>query len=271
MREGRREFLAGMGAAWLALGIRPSVARAGQRLEFRLPSGPHAPSDAPDVAVHLPSRLDARAPVHWLIFLHGFSSCARALMAEGEAPCQGNGPPQRGYGLAALHERTRGNTLLIVPQLAFLTRDARAHRFQQQDGFARFVAELRGLLAPSLRSKADPASITLLAHSAGYHAASCIVASDGPHEVRNVVLFDALYAHWDVFARWLEQRPSRQLISLYTHDRDTTEGNRKLAALLRRAEPPVSDRLRIERVNTPHRLVPERHLESVLDSLFRVP
>lgn len=271
MLLGRRRFLGGVAAAGLGLGVRPRVARADQRLEFRLASEPHAPIGAPDVVVHVPSRVDTRAPLHWLIFLHGFSSCARALVAEGEVVCQDGGKPQRGYGLGAVHERAQGNTLLIVPQLAFLTRDARAHRFQERDGFARFVTELRGLLTPALRSQAKPASITLLAHSAGYHAASCIVSEQGSSDVRNVVLFDALYAHWDVFARWLEASPTHRLISLHTHDRDTTAGNRKLAALLRQAQPAASERLYIERVDTPHRMVPERHLESVLSMLFGVP
>jgi hypothetical protein len=255
-------------AVWLGLSALPRAARADQQLELRLSSTPHPPGDAPDVIVHAPSRFDPKAPLHWLIFLHGFSSCARALMSHGNIPCQAGGEPQRGYGLAALHERTRGNTLLIVPQLAFMARDARAHRFAQPDGFPRFLSELRALLASTLRADTAPAGVTLLAHSAGYHAASAILTTDGTNQVRNVVLFDALYAQWDVFAHWLQASPTHRVISLHTRDRDTTAGNRKLAALLRRAEPAVGDRLRIERVDTPHRLVPERHLESVLARLL---
>src|SRR4051812_26323185 len=53
----------------------PRVALADSVLELRLATPPHAPADAPDVMVHVPSRFDASRPVLPLIFLHGFSSC----------------------------------------------------------------------------------------------------------------------------------------------------------------------------------------------------
>lgn len=251
---------------WLSAGLVAfcGVARAEQLLEFRLPSGPHAPADAPDVIVHVPTRLDRRAPIHWLVLLHGFSSCARALMADGETPCQRGGPPKRGYGLAQLHEQAHSNTLLIVPQLAYLARNARAPRFETEGGFARFVAELRKLLRSALDGEPAPASLSLLAHSAGYRAAAAILRdTGGANDVGTVVLCDALYAHWDVFARWLEASGSHRLISLHTRDPDTTEGNRKLRALVGNTR-----QLTIERVDTPHGLVPERHLLELLERLF---
>jgi hypothetical protein len=269
MHSVRRGILGWLLAAWLVALSAPGHAQ--ELLELRLSSGPHAPSDAPDVIVHVPRRLDPRAPVHWLIFLHGFNSCTRALVASEPTPCEQGGPVQRGYGLAALHEQAHSNTLLIVPQLAFLARESRAPRFEQPGGFARFVAELRTQLRARPGGERAPASISLLAHSAGYHAAAEILRDDesGAIAVRNVVLFDALYAHWDVFAHWLGAAPDRHLISLHTHASDTTRGNRKLAALASAGRHGAAvPGLTIERVDTPHRAVPERHLLEVLEELF---
>ena len=269
MQSVRPGILGWLLAAWLVGRTAPGHAQ--ELLELRLSGGPHAPADAPDVIVHVPRRLDPRAPVHWLIFLHGFNSCTRALVASEATPCEQGGPAHRGYGLAALHEQAHSNTLLIVPQLAFLARDSHAPRFEQPGGFARFVAELRAQLRARPGGERAPASISLLAHSAGYRAAAEILL-DGESsaiEVRNVVLFDALYAHWDVFAHWLGAAAGRHLISLHTHSSDTTQGNRKLAALASGGKRGSAvPGLTIERVDTPHRAVPERHLLAVLEELF---
>lgn len=242
-------------------------ARAEQLLELRLSSPPHAPGDAPDVIVHIPSRLDPKAPIHWLVMLHGYSSCARALMASGAVPCERGRRPQRGYGLARIHEVAHSNSLLIVPQLAYLARDSHAPRFEREGGFVDFVRELRALLADHVGASA-PASLSLFAHSAGYAAAAAILGdASSAIDVRNLVLFDALYARWDVFARWLKASAEHRLISLHTHDRDTTQGNQRLSALLRGAASARAN-LRVEAVATPHRDVPERHLAEVLRALF---
>jgi hypothetical protein len=243
--------------------------RAQQLLEFRLATGPHAPGDAPDVVVHVPSRLDAKAQVHWLIMLHGFSSCARVLMGSDKVACQSGGPTQHGYGLARIHEAAASNSLLIVPQLAYLKRDAHAPRFEQRGGFSSFVRELRSLLKGVADPKQAPASITLLAHSAGYAAAAAILqdsAAFDQSEVKNLVLFDALYARWDVFARWLAAGTGRRIISLHTHNRDTSFGNEQLARLLRGVPG-----LRIELVDTRHRDIPEQQLAVILRELFAPP
>lgn len=252
---------------WLVLGLAPlasTSARAEETLELRLASDPHAPGAAPDVVVHVPARLDPAKPVHWLVFLHGFSSCAHALVAADPAFCQRGVRAPHGYGLGKLHERAHTNTLLIVPQLAYLTRDARAPRFEQSGGFSAFVIEVRDQLAQKLGQSLAPASISLLAHSAGYRAAAAILGDPStPKQLLNLVLFDALYAHWDVFARWLLAAKERRILSFHTADRSTTLGNRKLEALVGRG-----GQLRIVRVDTPHRAVPERHLAEVLAALF---
>jgi hypothetical protein len=246
-------------------------------IELRLGNAPHAPEDAPDVIVHVPTRIARNQPLHVLVFLHGFSSCARALVAAEPTPCSAGAPPQqRAYRLAKLHEQASSNSILLVPQLAFLSRDASAPRFEASGGFDAFLKDVRTQLAAQLDPNAPFASVTLIAHSAGYRAAAAILrdpARKAP--INNVVLLDALYAHWDVFAEFVRADPKHHLLSLYTHDRATTRGNRNLAALLHvskkkhsEGEPSASRQLTQEQVDTPHGLIPTRHLAEVLQRLF---
>jgi pimeloyl-ACP methyl ester carboxylesterase len=260
----------------LALLAGPADARAEALIELRLARPPHAPADAPDVIAHLPSRLSSKEPLHVLVFLHGFNSCARALVAQAPVPCLAGGEPQRAYGLAQIHEQAAGNSILLVPQLAFLERDGHAPRFEQSGGFDAFLADVRAQLAKQLDPQQPLASVTLLAHSAGYRASAAILSDPAlAAPILNVVLFDALYAQWDAFAAFLHAQPERRVISLYTHDRKTTRGNRNLAAMLHdlhKDEPQSRDgALEQECVDTAHGLIPTRHMAAVLEALRSAP
>lgn len=264
-------------ATVLAL-LLPVAARAEQLLELELSAPPHAPADAPDVMVHVPSRFSVTQPVELLIFLHGFSCCTRALLATEKTACTRGGALQHGYGLAALHERAHGNTLLVVPQLAFLQRRAGSPRFDRAGGFDAFLKDLLARLRSPLGASPAVAGITLLAHSAGYKSAAQILRDRASVNIPNgLVLFDALYANWDIFAHWLGAAPGRRLISLYTRDAQTRLGNRQLQQALRQAargaggeatRHSLDARLLVAEVPTAHRLVPARHLLPTLRALF---
>jgi hypothetical protein len=259
----------------LALLALTSTAHADALVELRLAAPPHSPDDAPDVIAHLPTRLDRVQPLHIVVFLHGFNSCARALVASEPVPCAAGGEAQRAYGLARSHEQARGNSVLLVPQLAFLERDGRAPRFETSGGFDAFLADVRAQLASRLAAQ-PVARVTLIAHSAGYRATAAILRDPVlAAPIRDVVLCDALYAQWEVFAAFLRGRPERRLISLYTRDRATTRGNRNLAALLRqqrKSDPSTaSGLLEQERVETAHGLIPTRHFVELLERLSVQP
>lgn len=264
--------LARLVAVLIVLVGRPLDAHADQVLELRLSTGPHAPGEAPDVVVHVPSHFDAAQQVELLVFLHGFSSCARALLADQAVACNVGGTLQRGYGLASIHEQARTNSLLVVPQLAFLARQAGSPRFARAGGFDAFTGELLDQLRERLGGRPKLRGITLLAHSAGYRAAAQVLAdTTGGKAVQALVLFDALYADWNVFARWFEAEPSHRLISLYTRDPQTREGNSHLLRVLAAAGQSTGrlhDQLVVAEVATAHRMLPERHLLPVLRALF---
>jgi hypothetical protein len=279
---GRARCLALLAMLLAAAPLQRAAAQ-GRLLEARLATPPHPPDDAPDVIVHVPSHFDAARPFDLVVFLHGFSSCARAIMASGAAPCLRGGEAQRGYGLAAAHERARTNTLLIVPQLAFLARRAEAPRFARAGGFDIMLVELlrgplRDVTGPE-RTLDQVRGITLVAHSAGYRASADILRdTQRKANVTQLVLLDALYACWDVFAGWAQADRARRIVSLFTHDPKTTRGNHQLAAALG-ARIEVRDFAQLEqrlgrggsvsaRVSTAHSQLPERYLEALLRRLF---
>lgn len=263
------------------------AAAQGTTREVRLSEGPHAPTGAPDVVVHIPDGYDNGRPLELVIFLHGFDCCARALVASAPIACRtGEAPTSRTWSLGEVLERARTNAILVVPQLAYRARTSQNHRFTKHGAFERM---LRELLEQSLsdvvgkRTLNDVSSITLVAHSGGYGALVSILRDPKRTlAIQHVVMLDALYAGWDALADWYEREPNARLVSLHTSQRQTVQGNEKLLALLR-VHKPARDltpslaasvrthRLVIARVKTAHGLMPQAHLADVLEGLLGVP
>lgn len=271
----------------VTLGFNPASAadaqgRAARTIEARLSSGPHAPGDAPDVVMHIPPNFDAAQPLDLLVFFHGFDCCARALVARDPTPCRTGEAPHNAWNLGALHSAAGTNAILLVPQLAFHARTSRDHRFMQHGRFDEMLSDLlRGELGKVVGTKtlADVRSISLIAHSGGYHATVAIVSDPSRRaRVDRIVLLDALYAGWNVLAAWAKERPDHRLISLYTGQKQTVRGNQRLLASLRPSA--VSQTLGegllqavrdqphlVAQVRTKHADMPRAHLTDVLRGL----
>jgi hypothetical protein len=241
--------------------------------------------DAPSVLVHAPSGFDPTAPLHLVVFLHGYNGCVEVLAASGAARCRPGDPERDGYGIAGRHDEAHTNTLLVIPQLAFNRRQGDPGCFGRSGCFRRFLQELLGeTLQKQLggpRSLRDVGSLTLVAHSAGYRSAIAILQhGEVAPLVRNVVLMDALYGEAEDYARWLIHAGNdTRLVSIYLGGTKTAVGNRTLLRLAKRslgsarvrtfdaaALPSAIAPLRLVLAegHVPHRLVAANYLPAVL-------
>jgi hypothetical protein len=200
---------------------------------------------APTAIVHAPPGFDARAPLHLVVFLHGFNGCTQVLARGGRVSCREGEPERDGWDLARHHDAAAKNTLFVIPQLAFMRRDGRPGCFGQRGCFRRFLEELLGeTLAKQLggpRTLRDVESLDLVAHSGGYHTALAILEQGEVAErVRAVILLDALYGYSARFARWLERAEGRaRLVSVYIGRGKTYRESRLLFTRGRRALGPA--------------------------------
>ncbi|MFK7985715.1 MAG: hypothetical protein AB8I08_06755 [Sandaracinaceae bacterium] len=235
----------------------------------------------PSVIVHAPPNFDPAAPLDVVVFLHGWSGCARVLAASGQVACADGTPTREGWGLNAVFDRSGSRALFVVPQLAWLARDGAAGRFRERGGFDRFLTATLAALQHRLGAPGGIRRITLLAHSAGFETALAIVQRGGV-EVNHVVLFDALYRGVEPFLAWAGDDADRRLVSLYTGSARTASQSRRLGALARRQldsdavamdlDAPLPEQLCGHRVvvargRAPHADVPARHLTEVMGGL----
>jgi len=255
----------------------------GRTWEVFLKRHARAPADAPDALVHLPPGFGTEQPFDLVVFLHGFDGCSRALVAPEPVACARGERPHRVWNLGALHDASHTQTVLIVPQLAYLARTAQDHRFRERGAFDAMLREIfEDKLASQLGAGAMPRvrSIALVAHSAGYGAAAAILR-DPERKVRvtHLVLLDALYAGASTFAAWANGDEGTRIISLHTQQAKTREGNRLLMRALGAGEVAreVGDysphalrqhRHLVAEVRTAHGDMPKAHFSQILHALF---
>ncbi|HEX7480324.1 MAG TPA: hypothetical protein VF331_21165 [Polyangiales bacterium] len=220
----------------------------------------------PSVIVHAPSGFDPSGPLHLVVYLHGYSGCVPVLMGKSESRCRPGDAPRAGWDLGAAHDAAGTNTLFIVPQLAFMKRSGRPGAFDRPGVFRQFLCELLSqTLASQLggpRSLQDVASLTLVAHSAGYQAALAILQRGQVQAlVRNVVLFDALYGATDDYARFALEHIADGLHLVALHlpggrpEREDLRLHRRLARKLGSARVALTDTAGLDVALAEHAIV----------------
>jgi hypothetical protein len=158
-----------------------------------------------------------------LVHFHGHNSTAERAMVAHE-----------------LREQlfdSKQNAILVVPELAVLAPDSAAGKLEAPGGLARMLDDVVRTLGTrearaelgqaALGPAAHPGRICVSVHSGGYHAAACSLRAGGV-PVREVWLFDALYAETDVFRDWVigghaSHGERHKLVSYFTAG--TTEAN----------------------------------------------
>ena len=176
-----------------------------------------------------------------------------------------------------------------MPRLLYGKRGGQPGAFGKPGGFRAFLSELlEGPLSTRLGrpyATKDIASITLVAHSAGYEATIAIMERGevGPL-IRAVVLLDALYAFEDRYARYARDHSDGgfRLITVSLRGGKPARNCSKLEQLLVRALGPdavaqagaselgaaiKSHRFVIAEGRGPHGKVPQRHMTEVLARL----
>lgn len=206
---------------------------------FRMRNRPYPGHDLHDVVVHAPPGFDARGPLHLVVFFHGIWSHAAWWVVAGDLrPVTGE--QGAGWGLAARHDRSAVNALLVAPQLRPQGTAGFAGEFRRPGFLRDFLGELVGeTLAERLggrRGVDDIASLTLVGASAGGPVIATLLArGELTDRVRNVVVVDGLYGGEAAFASWARgSTPAdpRKLVCVHAGSRYTAPHVAELARRL---------------------------------------
>jgi hypothetical protein len=146
------------------------------------------------------------------------------------------------YHLVPQFVDSQRNAILVVPQGPYDAPDSFDGKMDDENGFKRFMTDVRAAVEKEGIIGTEPiGDIILSGHSGGYGAMSGIVARGGMNDnIKEIFIFDALYAGTEDFMSWFDHNPNRRMINLYTAHGGTKEETEKLIAAVKERKPPVS-------------------------------
>ena len=157
------------------------------------------------VALFIPKNFRETGRVDFVVHFHGWKNTVAGVLGQ--------------YKLIEQLMESGRNAVLVVPQGPRDAPDSFGGKLEDPDGFKRFMEEAAETLRhkSSLKKKNFTlGKIVLSGHSGGYQVIASILDRGGlTDHVKEVWLFDALYAQTDKFLAWFDRRPGR-LINIYT-------------------------------------------------------
>jgi serine-type D-Ala-D-Ala carboxypeptidase/endopeptidase (penicillin-binding protein 4) len=157
------------------------------------------------VAIFIPKGFRPSDKVDFLVHFHGWRHTVAGTIDE--------------YNLIDQFVASGKNAILVVPQGAYNAPDSFDGKMEDTNGFARFMADVVTTLKNSgalEQTNFEIGNIILSSHSGGYEALSSIVNHGGlSDKIREVWLFDSLYAGTENFVAWQKAQNGR-FLDMYT-------------------------------------------------------
>jgi len=177
------------------------------------------------VGIFVPKGFRRADKVDFVVHFHGWRNHVENVLSHYELPQQ-------------FAEAGR-NAILVVPQGPYDAPDSSGGKLEDENGFKKFMVEVVAVLRKEgVIGSESIGEIVLCGHSGGYKVISAIVTRGGLEEkVKEVWLFDALYANTEQFMGWFKRFPERRMIVIYTLHGGTKEETEKLIMSLKDAKP----------------------------------
>jgi hypothetical protein len=171
------------------------------------------------VLVIAPKHLEAKQKVDLVFWFHGWGNHVDSAAQR--------------YELIRQFEEANCNAVLVLPETAKDAPDSYGGKLEHNGEFKLLVNDV---LAELKRDKVigrfcEAGNIVLAGHSGAYRVMAHIL-QNGQEPVKEVILFDALYAETDSFVHWLGADDRHRFIDIYTDHGGTDDESRKMMALL---------------------------------------
>lgn len=156
------------------------------------------------VAMFIPKGFDDGGQVDFAIHFHGWRNTVAGALEQ--------------FKLTDQFIASRRNAILIVPQGPRNAPDSAGGKLEDAEGFKQFMDEAVVLLKKRDVLKKDSCigQIILSGHSGGYKVMASAIERGGlTDQIREVWLFDGLYAQGEKFLAWSEKSGGR-LVNIYT-------------------------------------------------------
>lgn len=175
------------------------------------------------VAIFIPKGFRETGRIDFVVHFHGWKNTVEGVLKQ--------------YKLIEQLNESGRNAVLVVPQGPRNAPDSFGGKLEDPDGFKRFMNEVMESLRQKSALKQKDftlGAIVLSGHSGGYKVISSILDHGGlTDHVREVWLFDALYAETDKFLAWGQQQLKGRLINIYTENGGTKQESEQMMTTLK--------------------------------------
>jgi hypothetical protein len=179
------------------------------------------------VGIFIPRGSSGGAGADFVVHFHGWKNHVEGVLKR--------------YQLIEQLSESKRNAILVVPQGPRDAPDSFGGKLEDPEGFKRFMNDVLGVMRqqPGFNKDCEIGQIILSGHSGGYQVISSILARGGlTGKVKEVWLFDALYAQTDKFLAWMDKENGR-LLDIYTEHGGTKDKTEELITLLKKRGTPV--------------------------------
>ena len=194
----------------------------GHTYQGKLYSGKEHYSDN-TVAIFIPKGFRETGKIDFVVHFHGWYNNVEGVLGQ--------------YQLIEQLVESQRNAVLVVPEGPRNAPDSFGGKLEDPAGFKRFMEDVVQALRQqsALTNKGFVlGQVVLSGHSGGYEVISAIVDVGGlTDRVREVWLFDALYAQTDKFLKWIDRQQGR-FIDIYTERGGTKARSEQLMETLKK-------------------------------------
>jgi len=175
------------------------------------------------VAIFIPKGFRETSKIDFIVHFHGWKNNVEGVLGQ--------------YQLVEQLIASGRNAVLVVPQGPRNAPDSFGGKLEEPGGFTRFMADVMQTLqhkSPLKKRNLALGQVVLSGHSGGYEVISAILDRGGlTDHVKEVWLFDALYAQMDKFQAWIDKEQGR-FIDIYTEDGGTKVRTEELMSALKK-------------------------------------
>ena len=171
------------------------------------------------VIIIAPKNLDAAKKIDIIFWFHGWGNNIDSAIVR--------------YKLAKQFAASKVNAVLVLAETTKDGPDSYGGKLEQVDVFKNLVSDVLAKLKKEkiISKKCEAGNIALTGHSGAYRVMAYIL-QNGNMQVKEVILFDALYAETDKFLHWIQIDLQHRFINIYTNDGGTVIESKKMVEQL---------------------------------------
>lgn len=171
------------------------------------------------VIIIVPPKFNVKKNVDVICWFHGWNNNIDSVPARFDVVKQ----------FLAAHR----NAILVLAETAKDAPDSYGGKLEQKNVFKLLLDDVLNSLKEKkiIGKKTAPGNIVLAGHSGAFRVIAYILQNGGV-EVKQTILFDALYSQIDKFTNWIQSDESHRFINIYTNTGGTDEVSVKMMQVL---------------------------------------